>query len=854
MKQNKHVLSQKLRKAALNKKATKHTKKLNDKSARFPQVTSDHRPTYAGMHRSLWESICYDRKWEKTTAKSYETAADNVVLPAFDHSKAFEDLTEEDVFAAWDRIIASGCSNDSVQKASRIIRETFDLAYIKGWCQLTLWGVPLPETKEREKGNRTPTDKSKAKGAALAKEVFQPRSFPLDVELKLVNLLMKSANNYGELVAALIMLCTGARTSEACGLTFKRFQRMADDYWALVRVDTLSSSSRKIEGLTGKTENSYRYLFVPPFLARFLLERKSQLEQLYPHQNIDEFPISCKGREYKKGCTQKELNKMLKLVYQKAGLDEKTMLHAYNTIRKNQDEAKDAELIATAYLCRKHFATTAIACGLTTEEICIAMGHDIPTTRIQAYDAANPEYFRKIADKLRRWPLVHIMDNRADTISYDLGSNRSQQFIGDLPIELHLPKGCSFHLDADAIAPNDRIVVKKTDIQQPYYRECWLPEVTEQTTHLSPKQFLLEQSRRVWNQMSDDLQSIIEIPASTTRKYNWLEKLNASAPRKKEDDLEFDSSNAAPEYAVSYIPLYAVYTNGLIKESVEPQPIRNLSTVGVSMVKKDNPQLCRMLVHDSGKDALVITPSGTAFKLPKGTHIDSADFCTSDNPAYQALLSSGILLQGDALKNPTGTIVCIMNSGRVRRISTKRLQRFSDAGRQLLALSDNEYIADACLCDESQDILLVTEQGQALRVRNDDLLAVSTIGSAPYTGIALDIPDKAIACTPYTEGSEYMIVKRSGLLSRTSNDFKISAHGRGGKGIKFADVDPDDKIIRVIPYSNALLLISATHSLCISTDEVRSTKGACKGVRSMSLKPDKYLLDAIPLQFYEEQI
>jgi len=857
MKISESNLDKKLRKPSSNKTRKKSKKPLSNASKRFPLLTSDRRPTYAGIHRHFWREACADRKLEDSTIKTYESAIDRYVLRAFDHTIAFEDLMEEDVFAAWERIAETGCAKSTLRNASSIIRILFDYAFKCGLTQLTLWGTDItvndPDRKKAQEKDPKEAHKSAAekKGTRLAKEVLQLRSLPLTVELRLVRILIRNAENFGELIGALIMLCTGARTSEVCGLTFKRFQKMLDGYWTLVRVDTMDPSRRELEHLGGKTENAYRYLFVPPFLARILQERKELLQKLYPNLDIDEFPICCRGKEYRKPCTQKELNRLFKLAFHLAELNEDIMKSAYHALQQNQEDAQDAEMDVTAYLCRKHFATTAQACGLNTEEICIAMGHSIASDRFHSYDAANPEFYQKISDKLYRWPLARLMDNCSDVASYTFREKGAHTFHNTLPIELHLPKGFSYHLDVQAVAANDPISIQEDDFQRADSHEGWLPETPDQTTALSPLRHLITQSQHAWNAEIDDSEPISLIPASTTSNYNWSVVLNTSAPRKEKiNPYAEDDSVPAPEYAVSAIPLFAVYADGSILPQFNPQPIRNLATAGVHMVKKDQPKLCRLLVHDSQHVALVVSPTGTVFKLAKGTHIDDHAFCMQDNPAYQALLAGGILLQGDALADPSGTIVCIVNSGRVRRVSTKKLQRFSDDGRQLLALDADEYIVDACLCDSSQDVLFVTEQGQALRVEPKALAAVSTIGSAPYTGIQLEDNDAAAACIAYTQGREYMLVKRNGMIARIGKEFKLSAHGRGGKGVKFSDVAPGDKVLRVLPCSDALLLISATHSLCIQADEVHPLKTAGKGVRAISLKPDQFLLDAMSLQFY----
>ena len=173
----------------------------------------------------------------------------------------------------------------------------------------------------------------------------------------------------------------------------------------------------------------------------------------------------------------------------------------------------------------------------------------------------------------------------------------------------------------------------------------------------------------------------------------------------------------------------------------------------------------------------------------------------------------------------------------------------------LVSLQTNERIVSACLCGENCEVLLVSEKGKALRLSATEFRAVTTLGTSLYAGIALKNGDKAVACMPYQEGKEYILIKRSGMALRTDRDFRIMPHGRNSGGVAIAKVPSSDAVLSVTCPSDALLVVNNKgRCLCLDANDVVTVKNEALGVLTMRLKPGERVVSAVNMQLLPENL
>ena len=361
---------------------------------------------------------------------------------------------------------SSDLSQSHLQIASVVIRTIMELAYDQGLTQTTLWGLPqyriLPE--DGAPLEVLPCEDPEEEGARLADlAVRTPRSISLDVEFALAAGMIDNCCEHGELIAGLLMLCLGVRTSEATGFSYKHLVEVRPGYWALVRYEVSNKDARTTQA-GGKTSNAFRLLPVPHFLTEILMDRKRKLLKKFPPEVVENLPLACKGTDVACRCTQKETNEAMKNLYRLAGVAEDLMRTAYQEMRADPDLAEDCEGRATAYLCRHQFATAMVYCGLTPGEIYTVMGHAEEDESVHKSDFANPDAFCALADKMSRRPLVQLFDHHTACRTYSC-EDQPISVRADGDVDLYFPSGGIFAISLLGAEYGDNLRVETEGVE-----------------------------------------------------------------------------------------------------------------------------------------------------------------------------------------------------------------------------------------------------------------------------------------------------------------------------------------------------------------------------------------------------
>lgn len=884
-------LNQKLRKPAQDKTAPVNYDPLHPASLRLPQQTADSRPTVAAVYRMLWPKLREERKLARSTARQYDRVMAQKVLPQMPLDVAFADLDEDEFLAFWDHLCGSGLSQSHLQIASVVIRTIMELAYDQGLTQTTLWGLPqyriLPE--EGVPLEILPCEDPEEEGARLADlAVRTPRSISLDVEFALAAGMIDNCCEHGELIAGLLMLCLGVRTSEATGFSYRHLKQVRPGYWALVRYEVSNKDARTTHA-GGKTSNAFRLLPLPKFLTEILLGRKQELLGRFSPEVTENLPLACKGTDVACRCTQKEVNAKLKNLYRLAGVAEDLMRTAYQEMRADPDLAEDCEGRATAYLCRHQFATAMVYCGLTSGEIYTVMGHAQEDEAVHKSDFANPDAFCALADKMSRRPLVQFFDHLAACRTYSC-EDQPVSVCADGDVDLYFPAGGIFEVSLLGAEYGDHLTVESEGVEILQQAPLCLPGNPSDT--LSIRSALRALGEEAWRAAIDRTvvlpspAAVIErldhasalpplhatYPAAHSRPQAVVEIPQPAPPAAAEPacqiqpepteyvDMPAPAQQAVPVrsgkpeakvFGTAAAPgsLYLLGRSGEIQALPDRQPVCNRNLAGKRLLDGQHVEPVALLCRKEWEPALVLAQDGMIYKIEADQRLDSPDFCQPDNAAYQALRSGGVLLQGPELGQSEGTITCLSDRGSIRRVSLERFRRIPPEGRQLVAVPEGERLVSACLGTSCNDMLLVSARGKVLRLAAEDLRAVTSPGSALYAGMALADEDHAVLCRPYEANTEYLIITRSGRAVRRAGSAEITSHGRGSRGVQGMQVGAGDQIAALLPVAPAVLLVATSgKGLCIQTDSISLTAGVVKGMGAMKLRPPYGVLDAVGME------
>lgn len=886
-----HKLDRKPRKPAQDKTAPVNYDALHPASLTLSQQTADDQPTFAAVYRMLWPKLREERKWARSTAKQYDRVMAQKILPQMPLDVAFWDLDEDDLVTFWDHLCGSGLSQSHLQIASVVIRTIMELAYDQGLTQTTLWGLPqyriLPE--DGAPLEVLPCEDPEEEGARLADlAVRTPRSISLDVEFALAAGMIDNCCEHGELIAGLLMLCLGVRTSEATGFSYKHLVEVRPGYWALVRYEVSNKDARTTQA-GGKTSNAFRLLPVPHFLTEILMDRKRKLLKKFPPEAVENLPLACKGVDYTCRCTQKETNEAMKNLYRLAGVAEDLMRTAYQEMRADPDLAEDCEGRATAYLCRHQFATAMVYCGLTPGEIYTVMGHAEEDESVHKSDFANPDAFCALADKMSRRPLVQFFDHLAACHTYSC-ENQPVSVCADGDVDLYFPSGGMFGVSLLGVEYGDNLRVETEGVEilqqtplclpgnpsdtisirgalRALGEEAWRAAVDKTVVLPSPAAVVerldlesaLPSLQAIYSTANSRPQAVVEIPQPTPVAAEKSDDQVLPQPTECVDTPEpvqqvVSVRSGRPEakvFGTAAAPgsLYLLGRSGEIQALPDRQPVVNRNLAGKRLLEERHAELTALLCHKEWEPALVLAQDGMMYKIEAGQRLDSPDFCRPDNPAYEALRCGGILLQGPELGQSDGTITCLSDRGSIRRVAFERFRRIPSEGRQLVAVLEGDKLVSACMCSAHADLLIVSARGKVLRLATEDLRVVTSPGSALYAGMTLADEDHAVLCCPYEANTEYLIITRSGRAVRRAGSAEITPHGRGSQGVQWMQVGAGDQIAALLPAAPAVLLAATNgKGLCIGTDSISVTTGAAKGMGIIKLRPPHAVLSALGME------
>ncbi len=154
-----------------------------------------------------------------------------------------------------------------------------------------------------------------------------------------------------------------------------------------------------------------------------------------------------------------------------------------------------------------------------------------------------------------------------------------------------------------------------------------------------------------------------------------------------------------------------------------------------------------------------------------------------------------------------------------------------------LRLRDEDELEWVAETDGKRDIVLVTEQGQAIRFREEEVRPMGRAAAGVY-GIRLRKGDRVIGMGVVREGADLLVATRNGYGKRTALD-EYRLTGRGGKGIKTLNITSRNGPIvgmRIVDADDDLLIITTAGQIIRQrVGEIRRIGRATQGVRLIRL-------------------
>lgn len=288
--------------------------------------------------------------------------------------------------------------------------------------------------------------------------------------------------------------------------------------------------------------------------------------------------------------------------------------------------------------------------------------------------------------------------------------------------------------------------------------------------------------------------------------------------------------------------IISITRNGYIKRvSAETYKVQRRGGRGViGVTSREADEIAHLFIATTHHHILFFTDRGRvyrvkAYEVPQSSRtamgmavinligIEPGDRVTATVP-IETLDADGYLVMGT-------------ERGEVKRTALADFKNLRANGLNAFNLEEGDSLRWVHLTSGTDDVLLVSEQGQALRFAETGL-RVASRNSGGVRGMTLEGDDRVVAMEVARQGEDVLVIGKNGFGKRTTlEDF--TRHHRGGKGMIVMRVT--EKTGRVadvkLVQSGDRLLVSTSGGIVIRVpvSEIRHTGRAAEGVRIIKL-------------------
>ncbi|MCS4490442.1 DNA gyrase subunit A [Corynebacterium sp. ES2794-CONJ1] len=191
-------------------------------------------------------------------------------------------------------------------------------------------------------------------------------------------------------------------------------------------------------------------------------------------------------------------------------------------------------------------------------------------------------------------------------------------------------------------------------------------------------------------------------------------------------------------------------------------------------------------------------------------------------------------------------LVLATAQGRVKKSRLSDYESNRSGGLIAINLNEGDKLIGAALCSGDDDLLLVSEEGQAIRFHADDeQLRPMGRSTAGVKGMRFRGEDQLLAMTVVREGSSLLVATSGGYGKRTIME-EYATRGRGGIGVMTFKYSPKrGKLIGAIVVDEddeIFAITSAGGVIRTEVNQIRPSSRATMGVRLVNLQDGVDLL------------
>ena len=827
---------------------TKRTKPCRSrrKGKIYNEKTKNGKLTVWGAYERVILAIQNARKWADSTCRAYDSVFYHYIAEIYNDIE-YASLTEETAEQIWSSKIDIFEGSDAQDQRARSIFVSF----VEQACRAGLSSMRFRDLAPfviPADLNQLTVEQLLAVREAAELCKWRPKSLTIEAEIKIYNELIKRASTQGECIALLVMLLLGCRTSEATGLSFGNVRKMADDLYSIERREVEEQSSRTVKA--GKTASGYRLLPLLPQFYDLLEERKRMVQEYmevngYTDLDIDKMPLACQGTNLLTRCTAKEMNRVFKDICIDVGVEEGFFFEAEAMMAIDKEAGVEYENTVVAYILRHQAATELIATDASRAAISVLMGHKIEDPNVKAFDYANADGQRELLHILMQRPLYRYICGATDMEQTTLEKGQSAVCGGST--RLVAQEDEEFDLYIDTLEPYDTMQIQlegdirlmKKDARKttalPYQKPSGLSMVNAVTQVVTEAEENVRAGKLADKpvmiaQCDDPLSELLTID---DLHIDWKPQITNG-----NGDPIADSSEEV-KMAVCEDTLIAVLPGGALKEVPKKEFVYNWTKRARRDEKifadKTIDRVKTILPFSQSADKIVISREGTAWYLL--AEVSAEEFLQADawEECRRALAAGGIMIP---CEKDADSLICGAKNGDIVRLPADKLCAWQGQ-RQVVRIGEAP-LAAACFCKATDDILLISEKGQALRTHVSDLYKRVDIGGGLTKGMRMKTgtDDRLCCCLVYQPKRSLTVVsqQRKLLVLRVDSEEKaqLRAQGHVGEGVCLVRVEGSDRLAEVLYTDQAVLLLSDSgYAQCRDVSVLREKGRGAKGIEGM---------------------
>jgi DNA gyrase subunit A len=200
-------------------------------------------------------------------------------------------------------------------------------------------------------------------------------------------------------------------------------------------------------------------------------------------------------------------------------------------------------------------------------------------------------------------------------------------------------------------------------------------------------------------------------------------------------------------------------------------------------------------------------------------------------------------------------VVMSTREGTIKKTALSEFSNPRKAGIIAATVDGKDRLIEAKMTDGSEDIILVTTQGQACRFHESDVRPMGR-AAAGVRGITLDKKDFVIGMVAVKREGSLLTVCEKGFGKRSEiEEYRVTR--RGGKGVitmKITDKTGPVVAVKEVVDSDELMIISAGGQVIrLSLKNVRVMGRATQGVRLINLEDKDKVVDVARLAAKDEE-